>query len=96
MTKVGIRELKNRLSEYVGRVRKGKIIVITDRGEQVAKIVPMEKQVEPEDAIEARLQELAAAGHLRLPLRPKRPLPPFRPVKAKGKPASRMIIEDRR
>ncbi len=96
MTKVGIRELKNRLSEYVAKARKGITIVITDRGEQVAKIVPIEKQVEPEDALEARLRELAAAGYLRLPLRPERPLPPVKPVKAKGKPLSQMIIEDRR
>lgn len=93
MTSVGIRKLKNGLSKYLAQARKGQTIVVTDRGEPVAKLVPMDSQQKPEDALEARLRELAAAGHIRLATRP---LPPFKPVKAKGKPLSQMIIEDRR
>ena len=37
---VGIRELKNRLSEYVRRVRAGEVLLVTDRGEVVAELHP--------------------------------------------------------
>lgn len=37
---VGIRELKDRLSEHLRRVRSGDTILITDRGEVVAEMSP--------------------------------------------------------
>jgi len=37
---VGIRELKNRLSEYLRQVRAGEGVLVTDRGEIVAEITP--------------------------------------------------------
>jgi prevent-host-death family protein len=39
MTKVGIFEAKNRLSELVERAARGEEIVITRRGEQVARLM---------------------------------------------------------
>ena len=36
--RVGIRELKNRLSEYLRQVRNGEEILVTDRGEVVAEL----------------------------------------------------------
>ncbi len=38
MLAVGVRELKNRLSEYLRRVRNGEEILVTDRGEVVAEL----------------------------------------------------------
>ena len=38
MRTVGIRELKNRLSEYLRMVRGGEDILITDRGEVIAEL----------------------------------------------------------
>jgi len=38
MKAVGVRELKNRLSEYLRLVRKGEKILVTDRGEVVAEL----------------------------------------------------------
>ena len=38
--RVGIRELKSRLSEYVRDVKTGETIVITERGRAVARIIP--------------------------------------------------------
>jgi antitoxin (DNA-binding transcriptional repressor) of toxin-antitoxin stability system len=38
MKAVGIRELKNRLSRYVASVRRGEVILVTDRGEVVAQL----------------------------------------------------------
>jgi len=40
MTTVGIFEAKNRLSELVERASRGEEIVITRRGEQVARLMP--------------------------------------------------------
>lgn len=38
MMAVGVRELKNRLSEYLRRVRAGEEILVTDRGEVIAEL----------------------------------------------------------
>jgi len=40
MRAVGIRELKNRLSEYLRLVRAGERVLVTDRGEVVAELGP--------------------------------------------------------
>jgi antitoxin (DNA-binding transcriptional repressor) of toxin-antitoxin stability system len=40
MKAVGLRELKNRLSEYVREVRNGESVLVTDRGEVVAELGP--------------------------------------------------------
>jgi len=40
MKTVGVRELKNRLSEYLRQVRAGEGVLVTDRGEVVAEISP--------------------------------------------------------
>ena len=38
MKAVGVRELKNRLSEYLRLVRRGEEILITDRGQVIAEL----------------------------------------------------------
>ncbi|HWW94253.1 MAG TPA: type II toxin-antitoxin system prevent-host-death family antitoxin [Vicinamibacteria bacterium] len=38
MKVVGVRELKNRLSQYLRMVRNGEEILVTDRGEMVAEL----------------------------------------------------------
>ena len=40
---VGIRELKNRLSEYVDRAKNGAEVTITDRGRPVAQLRPADR-----------------------------------------------------
>ena len=40
MKTVGVRELKNRLSEYLRQVRAGEGVLVTDRGEVVAELTP--------------------------------------------------------
>jgi prevent-host-death family protein len=40
MKSVGLRDLKNRLSEYVREVRSGEAVLVTDRGEVVAELIP--------------------------------------------------------
>jgi prevent-host-death family protein len=40
MKTVGVRDLKNKLSEYLRRVRLGESVLVTDRGEVVAELQP--------------------------------------------------------
>ena len=92
MTSVGVRELRNHLSRYLEAVKRGEEIVVTERGRVVAHISP--KGV-PQDALLRRLAPLIAVGTVRVG-RPRSVLRPHRPVKAKGRPGSRMLLEDRR
>jgi prevent-host-death family protein len=45
MRTVGLKTLKNKLSEYVRLAAAGETVVITDRGRAVAEIVPRSRQV---------------------------------------------------
>jgi prevent-host-death family protein len=42
MTSVGVRELRNNLSEYLRRVELGELFVITDRGRPIGELSPAE------------------------------------------------------
>ena len=65
MEKIGLRELKNRLSHYVRRVRHGHPIQVTDRGEVVAELVPPARSLTRADTRQ-RLAEMARRGLVRL------------------------------
>ena len=65
MKQVGLRELKNRLSEYVRLVRAGEHVQVTDRGQVVAELVP---PAPPKGRdLAAGLAELERRGLLRSP-----------------------------
>ena len=66
MIAVGVRELKNRLSEYLRLVRAGEIVLVTDRGEIVAELRQPREEGERTD-LPAGLVELARRGLARLP-----------------------------
>lgn len=69
MKAVGVRDLKNRLSEYLRLVRNGEEILVTDRGEVVAELRPPAPRVAlPYPA----LLEVVRQGRARLGL-PNRP-----------------------
>lgn len=44
---VGVRELRQNLSKYLTRVKEGESLVVTERGEEVAKLVPSGPAVGP-------------------------------------------------
>jgi prevent-host-death family protein len=75
MYKVGLKTLKNKLSEYVRLAAAGETVVITDRGRPVAEIVPARQQ-RHESFIERGVRE----GWLRPAKRPVQPLPPRTPI----------------
>jgi prevent-host-death family protein len=55
MRQVGLKTLKNKLSEYVRLAAAGETVVITDRGRVVAEIVP--PRAKPESIIERGIRE---------------------------------------
>jgi prevent-host-death family protein len=61
MKTVGIRDLKNRLSEYLRRVRLGESVLVTDRGEVVAELQPP-GHGQPDPTVPAGLLALAKRG----------------------------------
>ena len=62
MRTIGVAELKANLSRYLGQVKSGHEVVITDRGLPVAKIVPLRGA----EARDSRRERLAKAGLLQL------------------------------
>ena len=65
MRSVGLRELKNRLSEYVREVRSGDGVLVTDRGEVVAELIPPGQGTD-ERGVPSGLVALARRGQLTL------------------------------
>lgn len=55
-TRIGIRQLKARLGNYMRQVKAGATLIITERGKPVGRIVPIKLSVE------SRTQELIQAG----------------------------------
>ncbi|MGH7435514.1 MAG: type II toxin-antitoxin system prevent-host-death family antitoxin [Polyangiaceae bacterium] len=89
---VSIRALKNELSAYVRRVRRGERVVVTDRGRPVAEITA----VNPSGlSTDERLRRMAEAGELRLPGPPAERRNASRPSRVKGRPVSATLLEDR-
>lgn len=93
MAAVGVKELKNRLTQYLRRVKQGEEVIVTERGRPVALILSIQA-VERPASLEARLAGLAARGAVTLPTR--RPLRCVRSVRVAGPPVSRLILDDRR
>lgn len=83
---VGARELKTHLGKHLRRVRAGETLVITDRGEPIAEIRPIQ------DDLERKLAKLRALG--RISGRGVG-LPPFTPIHAPGVSLSEAVLEDR-
>ena len=82
---MGVRELHDRLSEYLERVEQGAQVVVTRRGRQIARL----SAVDDEDALE----DLVRRGLVTPPTRPRRARRPR--VKASGS-VSDLVSEQRR
>jgi len=89
MTEVGVKVLKDRLSQYLRRAREGERIVVTDRGKPIALLSPI---VESSDTLLAwelvRKGVASWAGG--------KPKGAEKPPRVRGKSAAQMILEDRR
>jgi prevent-host-death family protein len=86
---IGLREANMHFSKYIKLVKKGREIVLTERGVPIAAIRPVAPK---EDTLEERLNALKdrgvlkrGSGHLKLPT----------PVALSGKAVSSIIIDER-
>ena len=86
--RVGIRELKRKISEYMCWVKSGQTIVVTEHGKPIGLIVPVKS------SLEERLHAMVAAG---LAEWDGQKLKPYKPVAInRGKrQVSDLVIEDR-
>ena len=79
MRAVGLKVLKNKLSEYVRLAAGGETVLVTDRDRVVAEIVPPQAGRSPLLA-DALLAEAVRNGWLAPPALPGRTVPPRKPV----------------
>jgi len=79
MLAVGMKTLKNRLSEYVRRAAQGETVLVTDRGRVVAELGPPGAG-RAEHPADAELARAVREGWLTPPALDARTPPPRRPV----------------
>jgi len=88
IAKVGTRELKSKLSEYMRRVKAGETIIVTERGKTIGQITP----VKP--TIQAKLMAMVDAGLAEWNGKKVRPGKPVSINRSK-KQVSDLVAEDR-
>jgi len=86
MEVVGIRALKTRLSAHIRRAASGETIVITDRGKEVARLVPA--------GVTDGLRELMERGVVKWSGTPL-DLSGITPIEITGEPLSKTVLDDR-
>lgn len=89
VTTVGVRDLKNRLSEFLRRVAAGERITVTDRGRPVALLTPPDTLAEHHVIIGMVREGVASWGG-------GKPRGSARPVRLRGRPMGQTVLEDRR
>lgn len=89
MTRAGVREMKNHLSEYLRRVRGGERVVITDRGKPIAALVSLEHEGAQEEAWDLVRRGLGDWGG-------GKPRGSTHPPRIRGRRAEEIVLEDRR
>ena len=95
MRTVGIRELKNSLSEYIRRIRAGETVLVTDRGEIVAELsAPGASRSDP--SVPPGLVALARRGLATVGPAANPELYPPLPRKKRGKLTSTQLLDEER
>jgi antitoxin (DNA-binding transcriptional repressor) of toxin-antitoxin stability system len=92
MRTVGLKVLKNKLSEYVRAAEAGETVLIADRDRVVAELVPPGDSRSPRLA-DAMLAELVRSGVLTPALRPVGPPPRTEPVAAWSELAAELAAD---
>lgn len=88
MHEVGVRDLRQKLSTYLGVAKAGQTVVITERGRVVARLVP------PEVDLRERLDALKNAGLIRWSGRRLKPAEPVARLRG-GMPVAEIVSEMR-
>ena len=79
MRAVGLKVLKNKLSEYVRLAERGETVLVTDRDRVVAELVPPDRSRNPLLA-DAQLADAMRQGLVTAPALPSTEVPPRKPV----------------
>jgi prevent-host-death family protein len=87
--RVGTRELKSKLSEYLRRVKKGQTIIVTERGKVIAQLGPARQSVEE------RIWAMVDAGLADWNGKKPKPHKP-KIINKSDRLISDMVVEDRR
>lgn len=87
--RMGIRELKSRLSECVREVRAGGTIVVTEHGRPVARMIP------DASSLDERIEVLARAGRILWSGRKLRSATPVARVRGRRTTVANVISENR-
>jgi antitoxin (DNA-binding transcriptional repressor) of toxin-antitoxin stability system len=95
MKTVGVRELKNRLSEYIRYVRAGEGVLVTDRGEVVAEISPP-GQGTADASVSPGLAALARRGLITLASRGDANVYPALPRRRRRRHRAAQLLDDER
>jgi prevent-host-death family protein len=96
MKSVGVRELKNRLSQYLREVRAGERVVVTDRGDVVAELTPPGAE-SSDGSVPMGLRTLARQGLVTLgvPGASAETYPPLRLVRKPRRTSRQWLDEER-
>jgi antitoxin (DNA-binding transcriptional repressor) of toxin-antitoxin stability system len=89
MIAAGIKDLKNRLSYYLQKVKRGEKILITEKDQVIATILPVERG-EEDSKLLSHIKEGFATW------KGGKPAGSHRPIRIRGKTVSEIILEDRR
>jgi prevent-host-death family protein len=87
--RVGVRELKSRLSGYIREIKKGNTVVITERGIEVGRIVPAF------ESLEERMLRLVRSGFADWNGKKLKPGRPVAKIKPGSKTLAEIVSEDR-
>jgi antitoxin (DNA-binding transcriptional repressor) of toxin-antitoxin stability system len=88
-SQVGVREIRQNLSVYLDRVKKGEILYVTEYGNVVAMLAPLPaERLSPLDRMVQEGRAIAPKGSLK-DLPPPRPAPP-------GSPSIMEILDEMR
>lgn len=88
MEKVGVRQLRNRLSEYIKKAQSGESVIVTDRGKSVAMLLPPPERDPDEVLWRLVAQGFASWGG-------GKPRGASNPPVIKGKSVAQTVIEER-
>ncbi|MCX8103869.1 MAG: type II toxin-antitoxin system prevent-host-death family antitoxin [Candidatus Bipolaricaulota bacterium] len=89
MHTVGVKELKDRLSYYLRKVKRGEKIIVTERNKAIASLVPVGSGEEVSELL-ALVQEGVAAWN------GGKPRGALRPHRLGGRPVAEIVRADRR
>ncbi len=89
MQTVGIKELKDRLSYYLRRVKRGEQIIVTEHNKAIASLVPLGSREESRELL-ALVEEGLATW------KGGKPTGARKPLRLGGRPVAEIVQEDRR